>query len=118
MIFESLYRSLGRVDAMVVRLDKLNVDVAVVEVSLDGLGGDIVDNVEYGFETALGEVANVFLKCGDCRFVFTVLHRCREDGIGGPIVKDEDGSHAIHGPDGKLSSKVNVDRSIFVVDAA
>ena len=118
VILECLYRSLGRVDAMVVWLNKLNVDVAVVEISLDGFGGDIVDNIEYWFESALGEVLNVVLKGGDCCHVLSILHWCCEDGIGGPIVEDENGGHAVHGPDGEFSSEINVDRAIFVVDAA
>ncbi len=54
MVFERLDGPFGRIDAMVVWLDKLGRAILLLHECLDGRGGLIVRDVENGFVTVNG----------------------------------------------------------------
>ena len=46
MVFECLHGPFGRVDLMIVRLHKLEPNIFAVQILADGLGRDVIDDIE------------------------------------------------------------------------
>ena len=65
MIFKCLDGPFGSVDAVVVGLDQLEANLCFFEVLFDCLRCNVVDDVEFRFETTLGKVFHLRFKCAN-----------------------------------------------------
>ena len=62
MIFESLNFPFGYIHTMVVQSDKLHLYVLTLEIRFYGICCHIVNNIENGLDTTLGNVCDVFFE--------------------------------------------------------
>ena len=95
-----------------------NVSVHPLQEGLESFGGHIVHDIEFWFEAALRQIRKLVLENFDERLVLGVHHRLGQDGVRRPIVKDEDGGHAVNGSEGEVAGEVGEDGAILGVQVA
>ena len=100
---------------MVVRLDQLEGYILALQKCLHRLGCNIVHNVKGGLVPLLLQVRDLLLEYPHQGFALGVLDGLEEDGVGRPIIQDEDGCHAIYGAQGEGPCKVCIDGAMLGV---